>query len=44
MEKAYAKAFGSYEVTEGGKPYQAFGNLTGFPCDVVYHNEMDHEV
>lgn len=36
--------FGSYEVTEGGKPYQAFGNLTGFPSDVIYHNEMDHDV
>jgi hypothetical protein len=41
LEKAYAKAFGSYEVTEGGKPYQAFNNLTGFPSDILYHKEME---
>ena len=41
LEKAYAKIFGSYEVIEGGKPYQAFINLTGFPSDLLYHDEMD---
>ena len=37
MEKAFAKVFGSYEVCEGGKPYQAFLMLTGFPSEVLYH-------
>ena len=32
--------FGSYEIIEGGKPYQAFCNLTGFPSDVLYHDEI----
>lgn len=40
LEKAYAKVYGSYEVVEGGKPYQALANLTGFPSDVLYHDEI----
>ena len=40
LEKAYAKIFGSYEIVEGGKPYQALMNLTGFPSDILYHNEI----
>ena len=40
LEKAYAKVFGSYEVIEGGKPYQALLNLTGFPSDILYHDEI----
>ena len=41
LEKAYAKMFGSYEIVEGGKPYQALCNLTGFPSDVLYHDEIN---
>ena len=41
LEKAYAKVFGSYEVIEGGKAYQAFANLTGFPSDILYHDEIE---
>jgi len=41
LEKAYSKVFGSYEITEGGKPYQAFTNLTGFPCEILFHNEIE---
>ena len=41
LEKAYAKVFASYEVVEGGKPYQAFLNLTGFPSDIIYHDEIE---
>ena len=43
LEKAYAKVFGSYEVTEGGKPYQALCNLTGFPSEILYHNELEED-
>ena len=43
LEKAYAKVFGSYEIVEGGKPYQAFTNLTGFPCENLYHDEIEEE-
>ena len=44
LEKAYAKVFGSYEVVEGGKPYQALNNLTGFPSHVLYHEELEAEI
>ncbi len=37
IEKAYAKVLGSYEAVEGGKPYQAFLFLTGFPSDSIMH-------
>ena len=43
LEKAYAKVFGSYEIIEGGKAYQAFANLTGYPSDVMYHDEIEHD-
>ena len=43
LEKAYAKVFGSYEAIEGGKPYQAFYTLTGFPSDCVYHKGVDQD-
>ena len=43
LEKAYAKVFGSYEVVEGGKPYQAMLNLTGFPSDILYHDDIDED-
>ena len=33
--------FGSYEIIEGGKPYQAMLNLTGFPSDILHHNEIE---
>ena len=39
IEKAYAKVLGSYEAIEGGKPYQAFLFLTGFPSDVLTHRD-----
>ena len=41
LEKAYAKMFGSYEIVEGGKPYQALCNLTGFPSDLLHHDEIN---
>lgn len=39
IEKAYAKVLGSYEAMEGGKPYQAFNLLTGFPSDCLWHDD-----
>ena len=39
IEKAYAKILGSYEAIEGGKAYQAFFLLTGFPSDCLYHSD-----
>ena len=44
VEKAYAKVFGSYEIIEGGKPYQAMLNLTGFPSYLVYHSEVQPDL
>ena len=41
LEKAYAKVFGSYEIIEGGQPYQALCNLTGYPSDVLFHDALD---
>lgn len=41
LEKALAKVIGSYEAIEGGKPYQAFFFLTGFPSDVIYHDSIE---
>ena len=35
IEKAFAKVLGSYEAIEGGKAYQAFMLLTGFPSDCI---------
>jgi len=40
IEKAVAKAFGSYEMIEGGKPYQAFSWLTGFPSHCIFHEGL----
>lgn len=36
-----AKVYGSYEAMEGGKPYQAFTMLTGFPTDIIWHTNPD---
>ncbi len=33
MEKAYAKAYGSYEIIEGGNPAVALRDLTGAPYE-----------
>ena len=41
IEKAYAKVLGSYEAMEGGKPYQAFNLLTGFPSDCLWHDDYN---
>ena len=43
LEKAYAKVYGSYEAIEGGKPYQAFNTLTGFPSDCIVHKGIDED-
>lgn len=39
IEKAYAKVLGCYEAIEGGKAYQAFMLLTGFPSDCLGHEQ-----
>ena len=41
LEKAYAKVYGSFERIEGGKPYQAFNTLTGFPSDIIFHQTLE---
>ena len=33
LEKAYAKAYGSYYTIEGGDPGIALRDLTGAPCE-----------
>jgi calpain-15 len=38
MEKAYAKAFGSYNVIAAGWPKDALRDLTGAPSE-----EFDHK-
>ena len=43
LEKAYAKVFGSYEIIEGGQPYQALCNLTGFPSEVLFHEALEDD-
>jgi hypothetical protein len=43
LEKAIAKTVGSYEAIEGGKAYQAFSYLTGFPSDCLFHSELSTE-
>jgi hypothetical protein len=43
LEKAIAKCFGSYEIIEGGKPFQAFGWLTGFPSHCLFHADVTDE-
>jgi hypothetical protein len=40
IEKAVAKSLGSYEMMEGGKPYQAFNWLTGFPSHCLFHKSV----
>jgi hypothetical protein len=32
IEKAWAKTFGNYEITEGGMPADVLNVLTGAPC------------
>ncbi|EGR30491.1 hypothetical protein IMG5_130830 [Ichthyophthirius multifiliis] len=41
LEKAYAKAYGSYYVIEGGNPAQALRDLTGAPYENV--DNISHE-
>lgn len=33
LEKAYAKAYGTYYAIEGGNPSHALRDLTGAPCE-----------
>ena len=44
MEKAYAKAYGSYNVIVSGQPKDALRDLTGAPSyDVVHKDVKDRE-
>lgn len=38
LEKAYAKAYGSFHRIDGGQTYEALKDLTGAPCE-VYENQ-----
>jgi calpain-15 len=39
LEKAYAKAYGSYEKINGGQPYEAIKDLTGAPGQSFCHTK-----
>jgi calpain-15 len=39
MEKAYAKAFGTYHKIEAGLTGQAIRDLTGAPCEFITTDE-----
>jgi calpain-15 len=45
IEKAYAKAFGSYMTIEGrgGSPTDALRDLTGAPCESRYHDRLTED-
>lgn len=39
LEKAYAKAYGSYEHINGGQPYEAIKDLSGAPGQSLSHRK-----
>jgi calpain-15 len=45
MEKAYAKAFGSYEKIEAGLAGDALRDLTGAPCLYLILEDLEtHQI
>lgn len=40
LEKAYAKAYGSYFKIDGGVPFEALRDLTGAPIDVYAEDDL----
>jgi len=43
IEKAFAKACGSYEALVGGQPSEALAVLTGWPCMVISFGRKDFD-
>jgi hypothetical protein len=40
LEKAYAKAYGSYFAIESGDPVNALNDLTGAPCETLENSKV----
>lgn len=43
LEKAYAKAYGSYENIVGGDPAIAIKDLSGSPCETLVHDQIKED-
>ena len=42
LEKAYAKAFGSYQLIDGGKEVETMKDLTGAPYEILNAEELEN--
>ena len=43
LEKAYAKAYGSYESVIGGDPASAIRDLSGSPSETLVHENIKEQ-